>query len=155
MLAQNQPQEQLSPLDHKKADLLASAKKRGNVAKQSLILAEDGCYSASEIINLLRIDQNQLDYLQSNDRLIGLPVDNTFVYPKWQLVKKFWLFHEILPGLDKVLDALGDCSPWTKAAFMLDEHIRTEFPTPLAGLLTGNVEMVLSAAKAFRDQGAS
>jgi hypothetical protein len=155
MLAQNQPQEQLSSLDNKNADLLALAKKRGNIAKQSLILAEDGCYSASEVINLLRIDQNQLDHLQSNDRLIGLPVDNSFVYPKWQLVKKFWLLHEILPGLDKVLDALGDCSPWTKAAFMLDEHIRTEFSTPLAGLLTGNVELVLSAAKAFRDQGAS
>lgn len=126
-----------------------------NSIQQSLIGAENGSYTNQEMAHALRITAEDLEIRRSNNRIIGLPVDGLFLYPKWQLAKRFWAFDVVLPGLDRVLNALGDRSPWTKAAFMLDQGIRPEFPTPLAGLKNNQIDLVIAAAQSYGEHGAS
>jgi hypothetical protein len=52
---------------------------------------------------------------------------------------------------------VGDRSPWTKAAFMLDQGIRLEFSTPLDGLKSNqiDIDLVIAAAQSYGEHGAS
>jgi hypothetical protein len=126
-----------------------------NSVQQSLLGAEKGSYTSQEMADVLRTTVEDLESRRSQNKIIGLPVDGSFLYPKWQLVKRFWMFDTVLPGLEQVLNALGDRSPWTKAAFMLDQGIRPEFPTPLAGLRNNQIDLVIAAAQSYGEHGAS
>jgi hypothetical protein len=153
MLAENKPQQQSNTPATQ--DHLAVVKGCAQKVQQQLIEAEGGCYNGSEVAKLLRISEAQLDSLRAAGKIIGLPAENHYLYPKWQIVRQFFIFYQILPHLEAVLERLGDRSPWVKAAFMLDRQIRPEFSTPLAGLQMGKVELVLAAAESFGNHGAS
>jgi hypothetical protein len=155
MLDENKPQQEGSTPISQTPDPLAAARERSHVAHKQLITSAGGCYNSSEAAKLLGVSETQLDALRTNGKIIGLPVDSQYLYPKWQITKRFLFFHQILPHLEAVLERLGDHSPWTKAAFMLDRQIRPEFPTPLAGLQMGKVDLVLAAAESFATHGAS
>jgi hypothetical protein len=126
-----------------------------NPIQLNLIEAEGGSYLSQEMARTLRTTVEDLESRRVRNEIIGLPVDGSFLYPKWQVVKRFWVFDVVVPGLDRVLDALGDRSPWTKAAFMLDQGIRPEFPTPLAGLRNNQIDLVIAAAQSYGEHGAS
>jgi hypothetical protein len=122
---------------------------------QALILAEGGSYTSQETARLLRISEQSLEIRRTKNQIIGLPWQGEYLYPKWQIVSKFWIFHEVVPVLNQVLEALGDRSPWSKAAFMLDQGIRPEFSTPLAGLRSNQIDLVIAAAQSYGEHGAS
>jgi hypothetical protein len=126
-----------------------------NPIQLNLIEAEGGSYQSDEIARILRITVEDLESRRVRNEIIGLLVDGSFLYPKWQVVKRFWVLDVVLPGLDRVLNALGDRSPWTKAAFMLDQGIRPEFSTPLAGLRSNQIDLVIAAAQSYGEHGAS
>jgi hypothetical protein len=126
-----------------------------NPIQLNLIGAEGGSYLSQEMARTLRITVEDLESRRAHNEIIGLPVDGSFVYPKWQVVKWFWVLDVVLPGLDRVLNALGDRSPWTKAAFLLDRGIRPEFSTPLAGLKNNQIDLVIAAAQSYGEHGAS
>jgi hypothetical protein len=155
MLAENKPQQTGSIAISQIPDPLAAARERSSLAQKQLINAEGGCYNSVEVAKLLGISEAQLDALRASGKIIGLPSDNEYLYPKWQIVKRFLFFHQVLPDLEVVLERLGDRSPWTKAAFMLDRQIRPEFPTPLVGLQMGKIDLVLAAAESLDTHGAS
>jgi hypothetical protein len=134
---------------------LGAAKALLNSVQQSLIEAEGGSCTSQEMARILRITVEDLESRRVRNEIIGLPVEGSFLYPKWQVVKRFWVFDMVLPGLERVLDTLGDRSPWTKAAFLLDRGIRPEFPTPLAGLKNNQIDLVIAAAQSYGEHGAS
>jgi hypothetical protein len=126
-----------------------------NSVQQSLVEAAGGSYTSQEMARTLRITVEDLERCRVRNEIISLPVEGSFLYPKWQVVKRFWVFDVVLPGLDRVLDALGDRSPWSKAAFLLDQGIRPEFSTPLAGLKNNQIDLVIAAAQSYGEHGAS
>jgi hypothetical protein len=144
-----QPQSDHNPV------ALDLAKTLLNPIQLNLIEAEGGSYLSQEMARTLRITVEDLESRRVRNEIIGLPVDGSFLYPKWQVVKRFWVLDVVLPGLDRVLNALGDRSPWTKAAFMLDQGIRPEFSTPFAGLRSNQIDLVIAAAQSYGEHGAS
>lgn len=123
--------------------------------KERLIRAEGGYYLSGEAAKLLGITEPQLEQLRQTDKIIGLPVkDGRYVYPKWQLTRRFWSYR-VLPGLAEVLAAFPDDSPWMRAAFMLNDSDCVEFPTPLAGLKAGKLAQVLVLSQRFGEHGAA
>ena len=129
--------------------------KSPHTVKERLIRAEGGYYLSGEAAKLLGITEPQLEQLRQTDKIIGLPVkDGRYVYPKWQLTKRFWSYR-VLPGLAEVLAAFPDDSPWMRAAFMLNDSDCVEFPTPLAGLKAGKLDRVIALSQRFGEHGAA
>jgi hypothetical protein len=123
--------------------------------KERLLTAEGGYYLSGEIAKLIGINEQKLEELRQTDKIIGLPVkDGRYVYPKWQLTKRFWSY-QVLPGLAEVLATFPDDSPWMRAAFMLNDSDCVEFPTPLAGLKAGKLAQVLVLSQRFGEHGAA
>jgi hypothetical protein len=124
--------------------------------KERLIRAEGGYYLSSEAAKLLGITEQKLEQLRQTDKIIGLPVkDGRYVYPKWQLVKRWFWGYRVLPGLAEVLAAFPSESPWMRAGFMLDNGVSVELSSPLAGLKAGKVSAVLALVAGFGEHGAS
>ncbi len=123
--------------------------------KERLIRAEGGYYLSGEAAKLLGITEPQLEQLRQTDKIIGLPVkDGRYVYPKWQITKRFWSYR-VLPGLAEVLAVFPDDSPWMRAAFMLNDSDCVEFSTPLAGLKAGKLDQVIALSQRFGEHGAA
>jgi hypothetical protein len=124
--------------------------------KERLIRAEGGYYLSGEAAKLLGITEPQLEQLRQTDKIIGLPVkDGRYVYPKWQLTKRWFWGYRVISGLDEVLAAFPDDSPWMRAGFMLDNGVSVELASPLAGLKAGKIQQVLTLVKGFGEHGAS
>jgi hypothetical protein len=124
--------------------------------KERLLRAEGGYYLSGEAAKLIGITEQKLTELRETDRIIGLPVqDDRYVYPKWQLVKRWFWGYRVLPGLAEVLAAFPDDSPWMRAGFMLDNGVSVELASPLAGLKAGKISQVLTLVKGFGEHGAS
>jgi hypothetical protein len=133
----------------------AAVVKNSPTVKERLLAAEGGYYSSGEAAKLLGITEQKLEELRQIDRIIGLPVqDGRYVYPKWQITKRFWNYR-VLPGLAEVLAAFPDDSPWMRAAFLLNDSNCIEFPTPLAGLKAGKLELVKALSHRYGEHGAA
>jgi hypothetical protein len=124
--------------------------------KERLIRAEGGYYLSGEAAKLLGITEPQLEQLRQTDKIIGLPVkDGRHVYPRWQIVKRWFWGHQVLPGLAEVLAEFPSKSPWMRAGFMLNDSYREEFPTPLAGLKAQKISEVVMMSRHFGEHGAA
>lgn len=67
-------------------------------------------------------------------------------FPDWQVSSS----GELLPDLPKLFQALGD-HPWAVYRFLLQKHPELDGSTGLDALREGNVEHVVSAAKAIAE----
>jgi hypothetical protein len=144
------------PIDRDITDDRTTPIKSSLTVKERLIRAEDGYYLSSEAAKLLGITEPQLEELRQTDKIIGLPVkDGRYVYPKWQLVKRWFWGYRVLPGLAEVLAAFPSESPWMRAGFMLDNGVSVELASPLAGLKAGKISAVLALVEGFGEHGAS
>lgn len=128
-----------------------SNRQRSLEIKRQLLAAEGGYHTSYLAAELLSITESKLTELREQSKIIGLPLaGGQHVYPKWQFDEG-----EILKGLDVVLSALPDTGPWVQAAFMLDNLISVELVTPLDGLRKRQVDLVVSVARGFGEQGAA
>lgn len=124
--------------------------------KIEIMNAEGGCYWAKTLAEKLDIDEQQVETLRQENKIIGLPIkEGGFVYPKWQFVLGSDGHYKPLDGLDRVLALLRYSGPWGKAAFMLDRHISDYITTPLDGLREGKIDLVLEVAEGRYTQGAA
>jgi hypothetical protein len=124
--------------------------------KERLLQAEGGYYLSGEAAKQLGITEAQLEQLRQTDKIIGLPVkDGRHVYPKWQIVKRWFWGYQILPGLAEALAEFPSESPWMRAGFMLDNGVTVEFASPLAGLKAGKISQVVALVKGFGEHGAA
>jgi hypothetical protein len=130
--------------------------KKPPTIKERLLQAEGGYYLSDEAAKLLGINEQKLEELRQTDKIIGLPVqDGRYVYPKWQITKRWFGGYRIIPGLAEVLAEFPSESPWMRAGFMLDNGVTVEFASPLAGLKAGKIDRVVALVKGFGEHGAA
>jgi len=131
-------------------DPLAEARLRGIEAKQRLLTAEGGTLGVQEVAVLLGLSLQAVYKRYRAGRLLAIYRGrHGFVFPAWQLVPG-----GVLPGLEKVLEALSDLDPWMKLAFFLGENAALKGKRPLDLLRKGLLPEVLRSAELHGRHGA-
>lgn len=132
-------------------DPLAPARLRGLHSRERLLEAEGGFISAEDVAALLHITRQAVDKRRRTGRLIGINTGrHGYAYPLFQFDHQ----GGTLSGLEAVLGELKGHDPWMQLAFFLNPNSRLQGETPLAELRRGHVDKVLSAARAYGEQGA-
>lgn len=132
-------------------DPLAQARLSGLESKRVLLHAEGGAISVEEAAERLGMTRQGVDRRRRTGRLIGLTMGRRgYVYPIWQ-------FGDMgtLPGLERVLADLHDIGPWSQVAWFISPNTRLEGESPLIRLRKGDAEAVMTAARAYGEQGGS
>lgn len=130
-------------------DPLAKARLSGLESKRFLLHAEGGAVSVEDAANRLGLTRQGIDRRRRASRLIGLTMGRRgYAYPVWQ-------FEDMgtLPGLEQVLDALDGFGPWSQVSWFISPNARLDDESPLIRLRTGDVEPVITAARAYGEQG--
>lgn len=130
-------------------DPLAQARLSGLESKRLLLHAEGGTVTAAEAAQRLGLTRQGVDRRRRAGRLIGLTMGRRgYAYPVWQ-------FGEVgtLPGLARVLAALDDLGPWSQVSWFISPNTRLDGDSPLIRLRAGEVEPVVTAARAYGEQG--
>jgi hypothetical protein len=132
-------------------DPFARAKIRGLTAQSKLLAAEGGCISSHKVADLIGLTPQAVDKARKKGQYLAFPRgQNRYAYPAWQFDQG-----HALKGLKDVLQALGDATIWTKAAFLLGEDSRLDNRRPLDLLRQAKVGEVLAAARSFGEHGAA
>ena len=132
-------------------DPLIRARLRGVTTREQILQMEGGTWTAQEVARRLGDDEESVDRLRQDGRLLGIPAGRSgFRYPAWQFDS-----HGTLPGLATILAAMTVRSPWMRAAFFLSGDVALDGETPLAALQRGDVEAVARAAALYGEQGAA
>jgi biotin operon repressor len=132
-------------------DPLATAKLRGVEARELLLSAEGGVLSVEDVATHLRVSRQAVDKRRRAGRLLGVNLGRRgYAYPAWQFGPG-----GTLRGLEETLTALSESDTWMQVAFFLTDNTRLHGSTPLEQLRKGNLEAVLSAARAYAVHGAA
>lgn len=133
------------------ADSLLPARLAGLQARQALLEAGGGAYTAAQMADLLGISRQAVDNRRRHGTLLALTLGKRGnIYPAWQIDEG-----QVLQGLDVVLAELSDYNPWTRLAFMLNPNTWLDDETPLTELRRGHVERVREAASLYGEQVAA
>lgn len=132
-------------------DPLAQARLSGLESKRFLLHAEGGAIAADEAARRLGLTRQGVDRRRRAGRLLGLTLGRRgYAYPLWQFAEM-----GTLPGLERVLAALGDLGPWSRVSWFISPNTRLDGASPLTRLRAGEVEAVVTAARAYGEQGGS
>ena len=130
-------------------DPLAPARIRAIKAKRALLATEGGTVRAAEVSQLLGITRQGVDKRRTSGLLLALSAGQRgYRYPLWQFGAD-----GTIAGLERVLQALKDCDPWTQVHFMLTGDARLGGQRPLDVLREGRADEVARAAAAFCEFG--
>ena len=138
------------PQDIHQTSLLEAAIKRGEEAKQHFLDKQGGALPNDEACRVLGCSLLELETMRRNHQVLGLSVNEKWVYPVWQFIDG-----QILSGLDQVLAALEKDGAWTQVIFLLTGDIRLDGATPLEKLQQGEIEQVVWAAKCYGSHSAA
>ena len=133
------------------SDPLAPAKIRGLKLQTEILNAEGGCVFSTQFSELVGMTPQGVDKARKAGTLIAFPRGQAkFGYPIWQV-------HQgaVLRGLKESIRALGDASMFTKANFFLSANSRLSGNRPLDLLRQEEANVVIDAATAFGEHGAS
>jgi hypothetical protein len=134
------------------ADPLRAARDRGAVLRKQMLQEHGGAISADQVGKLLDITRQGVENRRKAGKLLAYPIEGPrYRYPRWQFDSE----DHVLPGLERVLAALTDLSPWSKGKFMTTGDIRLNGETPLDRLKAGDVEAVVRSAEAYGKQYAA
>lgn len=134
------------------ADPLAAARERGAAMRKQMLEAHGGAMSAEQAGRLLGLTRQAVEARRRRGELLAYVIEGPrYRYPRWQ----FGSDELVLAGLDRVLAALGEMSPWSKGAFMTTGDNRLNGATPVERLATGDIEAVVQAAAAYGEQDAA
>jgi hypothetical protein len=137
------------------SDPLAKYEQRGLEIEQQILEDAGDCYPSVKAAQMLGITEPMLETLRQQHKIVGLPISNgNYVYPSWLFVKTWFFRYRLIKGLNLVLSALPESDSWEQVAFLLDPLISVEMSTPLAGLQSGKIDLVVSIARSFGDHGA-
>ncbi|BAC91129.1 hypothetical protein [Gloeobacter violaceus] len=129
----------------------AAARLRGVALKRDLLVAGGGTLTSEQVAAHLHLTRQAVDKRRRKGQLLAFSLGRRgYAYPTWQ-------FHEgrVLAGLEQVLAALAEYSPWTQAMFLTTGDIRLGDKTPLECLRDGHIDAVVAAAAAHGEQGAA
>lgn len=122
---------------------------RGLAGRQELIEAAGGTLTSQQVSKLLGLTRQAVHKKTKNRELLALSSGRRGnVYPALQFTKK----GKILEGLDQVLQAI-DQDTWQTLIFLLESQVDLDNKTPIEALRQGNIEKVVSAARAYGEQG--
>ena len=111
--------------------------------------ADGGTATAAEVSPSLGITRQGVDKRRKSSLLLALSGGRPgYRYPLWQFGPD-----GTIAGLERVLQALKDCDPWTQLRFMLTGDARLDGQRPLDVLREGRVDEVAQAAAAFCEFG--
>jgi len=132
-------------------DPLAAARLRGVQIKLELLYEDGDPLTSEHVAELLRITRQAVDKRRSKHQLLAITTGRRgYLYPLVQFQDQ-----GVIPGLDRVLQALKDFSPWTQLMFLKSGDIRLAGKTPLECLKAGEVDQVVWAAQHYGKQGAA
>jgi hypothetical protein len=135
------------------ADPLRVARDRGALMRKQMLHEHGGVISAEQVGKLLGLTRQAVEARRQTGKLLAYAIEGPrYRYPRWQFDAQE---DHVLPGLDRVLAALADLSPWSKGRFMTTGDIRLNGETPLDCLKAGEVEAVVRAAQAYGEQYAT
>jgi hypothetical protein len=99
----------------------------------------------AQVLDRLGISSVTLSKWRRSAKILGLRFDDhQYLYPAWQFVASPELGERgILRHLDRILAALGSCSDWTKARFLLAPQPRFGSSSPLDLLVHGPDQAML------------
>jgi hypothetical protein len=135
----------------KSDDPLTPARLRGLQEREKLLDVEGGTFSASEVAKHLSITRQAVNKRRQQGALVGLEAGrHGYLYPAWQFVRE-----GTIAALGPVLDALKGHDPWMQHIFMVSGNARLEDRTPLEATRRGQLDDVLTAARALGEHGAA
>jgi hypothetical protein len=131
-------------------DPFFNARMRGLQRRQDLLQTEGSPLSAVEAAQILGISRQMVDIRRKQGKLIGIRArGRRYSYPCCQFTEQ----GTVLPGLEKVLNALDDKDPWMQLSFLVSPNHWLEGARPLDLLRNGAVDEVLRAAYSSGKQG--
>jgi hypothetical protein len=130
---------------------LAQARLRGIEARQQLLEAEGGTFSAEEAGRALGVQRQAVDKRRQAGTLLGLSTGaHGYRYPSWQFTRD-----GVLGGVEPALRALARHDDWMKLAFFVTGNDRLAGRSPVQRLRDGKVSEVLDAAQVYGQHGAA
>lgn len=133
------------------ADPLARARARGALAQREMLAVDGPPLRVGEVAHRLGISRQAVDKRRQAARLLAVSLGaRTFLYPAWQFTET-----GVLPGLEQVLQILGDSPPWARLRFFVSGNHRLGEERPLDALRRGHLDKVITAAEAFGEHGAA
>ncbi len=128
---------------------LASPYLKGLQAQQELLKQAGGLMPAEEAGSVLGLTRQAIDKRRLAGKLIAIPQGQRgFGYPACQFTSR-----GSVPGLDRMLLALGRSDAWMQLIFLLSPNSVLGNRSPLELLSEGQVSVVTSAASVFGEQG--
>jgi len=129
-------------------DPINAARLRGAMIRDR-VLASAEMLTSVQFADEIGVRRQTVDNWRKELKVLGLDRGRRgFLYPGWQIEN-----HRVLPGLDKVLAALGPDDPWRGHRFLTSPEPRLADRTPLEVLKEGLIDAVVTAAEQFGDQG--
>jgi hypothetical protein len=134
-----------------KSDPLARAFLDGLDAKARLIEQNGGVFKTEEVAEYLGITPQAVNKRRALRQLVGLTFRKRgYVFPAWQFTDR-----GTVPGLERVLLALGDHDEWMQNVFFINPNTRLGGRRPLDVLREGDIQEVLDSAREFGQHGAA
>jgi Arc/MetJ-type ribon-helix-helix transcriptional regulator len=131
-------------------DPILAARLRGAYIRDAT-LAGPEMETAEQIAGALGVKRQTVDNWRKTQKLLGLERGRRgYLYPCWQVVD-----HKVLPGLSRVLIALGADDPWRAHRFLTSPEPRLGDRTPIEALRQADVDSVVAAAQLFGGPGAA
>jgi hypothetical protein len=128
---------------------LASPYLKGLQEQQELLRQAGGLMSADQVGVVLGVTRQAIDKRRVAGKLIAIPQGQRgFGYPACQFTSR-----GSVPGLDRMLLALGRSDAWMQLIFLLSPNSVLGNRSPLELLSEGQVGVVTSAASVFGEQG--
>ena len=126
-------------------DPLSAARLKGVQVKQQLLYGDEQPLTSEEVAFLLNMTRQAVDKRRLKGQLLGVSLGKRgYLYPDWQFQGE-----QVLPGLERVLNALKDYDSWTKLMFMKTGDLHLAGATPLGRLQAGAIEEVVQAAESY------
>ncbi len=130
--------------------LLDAARARGIEARNFLLAAEGGPWTAEQVAKHLRITRQGVDRRRRANKLLAITSGRRgYLYPSWQFSRE-----GVLPGFEDVLQRLAKHDAWSRMIFFLTPDARTSRKAPIRALRERQLKQVLLAAEAYGEHGA-
>jgi len=128
------------------ASAWAAALARGVDMKRAMLRMAGGALSTEEAALRLDVCSSELDEMS----LFWLEVEGERVYPAFQFAEDGFL-----PGIASIVEAFAVDDPWMRVNFMLTGDARLSHRKPIDLLREGQINEVVSAARAYGEHSAA
>ncbi|MBO9428823.1 hypothetical protein [Sulfitobacter sp. R18_1] len=122
-----------------KGEAFDRARERGKERAEEITSGPE-MITEEEVSKVIGMSRSIVDVCRQNGRLIGLPKDDGYCYPDWQLDKKHGV---VVKGIKDVLTACDGCA-WTAYRYLVETYPDEHEQTAYEKLRQGEVELILN-----------